>query len=86
MSHTGVQVFGHSHGVWPTSVPEKTAPLQTRRFALLPLQNFLLLLPLPGKTNRTKLVEVSSQGIKEFDTMMAGKQFIRVALLKYEEE
>jgi len=86
LSRIGLQVFGHSHGRWFTHVPEQTAQLQTKHFALLPPWNFLLLLRHPAETNRTQLAEVSSEDIKEFNMMTAQKQATEMALLKYEEE
>ena len=41
LSHIGVQVFGHSRDRWFTHVPEETAQLQTRRFAILLPENLL---------------------------------------------
>ena len=63
----------------------ETAQLRTKRFALLPQKNLLLLLRLTIQSNQTQLVEVSSEDIKEFDTMMAQKKAIETALEKYKE-
>ena len=85
LSHIGVQVFGHSHGAWFSHVPEETVQLLTSRFALLPQQNFLLLLHLPVKVDQTRLVQVSSEDIKEFNEMTAQTQLIETALSKYKQ-
>jgi hypothetical protein len=53
---------------------------------LLPQNNFLLLLRLAVQVNRTQLVEVSSEDIKDFDTMVAQKKAIETALKKYKEK
>ena len=66
-------------------VPEETVWLQTRCFAPLPPRNFLLLLHLPVQKNRTQLAEVSPEDIKEFNTITAQKQVIKMGLSKYKE-
>ena len=66
-------------------VPKETVRLQTRRFAPLPLRNFLLLLHLPVQKNRTQPVEVSPEDIKEFNKITAQKQVIKMGLSKYKE-
>ena len=86
LSHVGLQVFGHNYGRWFTHIPEETARLQTRRFTLLHPQNFLLLLHLSVQLNRTHLVEVSSEDIKEFITMETQKGTIEMALTKYKDQ
>jgi hypothetical protein len=85
LSHIGVQIFGHSHGRWFTYVPEETAILQTKRFSLLPPQNFLLLLQSSVKTNQTQLVEVSLDDVEEFNTLTSQKQLLEIALSKYKD-
>lgn len=81
-----MQVFGQSHGRWFTHVPEETAKLQTKYFALLSPQNFLLLLRSPPKSNRTQLFEVSREDMEEFATLTAGHEDIEKALSKYKVE
>ena len=85
LSYVGLQVFGHSHGRWFTRIPAVTAQLQTKQFALLPQSNLLLLLQVTVQLNQTQLVEVSSQDINEFDTMVAQKRAIETVLEKYKE-
>ena len=67
LSYVGLQVTGHSHGRWFTRISEETARLQTKRFALLPPKNILLLLRLTVQLNQIQLAEVSSEDIKEFN-------------------
>lgn len=84
LSHIGVQIFGHHHGSWFSYIPEETAQLQTKCYALLPPHHLLLLLRSPAKMNETQLVEVSREDIGEFNEMMAQSQRIEGALSKYE--
>jgi hypothetical protein len=86
VSHVGLQIFGHRHGRWFTHIPEETAHLQTKRFALLAPQNFLLLLHSPVPLDNTQLVQVSLNDIGEHDEMTARTSFIETALLKYKED
>ena len=77
LSYVGLQVFGHSHGRWFTHIPEETAQLQTRRFALLHSS---------VEPNQTHLIEVSSGDIKESVMMTAQKGAIEMALEKYKDQ
>lgn len=81
----GLQVFGRGHGRRFTHIPEETAQLQTKLFAPLPPKNLLLILRLTVQSNRTQLIEVSSEDIKEFNTMVTQKKVIGIVLEKYEE-
>ena len=83
LSYVGLQVFGHSYVRWFTHIPEETAQLQTKRFALPSPKNLLLLLRLTVQLNQTQLVEVSSEDIKGFDIMVTQKRAIETALKKY---
>ncbi|KAF9779663.1 hypothetical protein BJ322DRAFT_1088648 [Thelephora terrestris] len=74
------------HGRWFTHVPEGTAKLQTKYFALLPPQNLLLLLRSPPKTNQTQLLEVSREDMEEFSTLTVRNENIEAALSKYKVE
>lgn len=85
LSYIGAQVFGHSHGRWFTNVPKATAKLQTKHFAQLPPQHFLLLLQSAVKSNQTQLVEVSPEDIKEFQAMTAKEGNLEIALSKYKD-
>ena len=86
LSCVDLQVFGHGHGRWFTRIPAETTQLQTMRFALLPQGNLPLLPQVTVQLNRTQLVEVSSEDIREFDTMVTQKKTTETALEVYKEK